>query len=239
MLVDMLTHIPFSTLGSADYGWLKPRYHFSFSNYYNPQRVGFGALLVINDDTIAAKSGFPTHGHRDMEIITYVKTGAITHEDSLGNHGVTRAGDVQVMSAGKGVRHSEYNLEDTDTTLYQIWIEPNAQHVDPRWEAMVFPKAVIADGGLPLLVSGRAEDAGKGALFIHQDAAISGGVIAAGKSVTQPIKHQAYVLASQGTCSVDGAVLQQGDGLEVTEQTSITITAQGGNAEVLVIDVPA
>jgi redox-sensitive bicupin YhaK (pirin superfamily) len=234
----MITHIPFNTLGTADYGWLKPRYHFSFSNYYNPERVGFGALLVINDDTIAGNTGFPTHGHDNMEIITYVKSGAITHKDSLGNQGVTGAGDVQVMSAGTGVKHSEYNLEAGETTLYQIWIVPNKKNVAPRWEAAAFPKAVIHEGGLPLLVSGRTEDEGKGALFIHQDAAISGGVIAQGVSVSQPVKYQAYVLASKGACEINGVTLSQGDGAQIMDEKLLNIKAIGGEAEVLVIDVP-
>jgi hypothetical protein len=116
---------PFSNLGSADHGWLKARHHFSFGSHYDPANMGHGALRVWNDDEIAPNSGFPAHPHANMEIITYVREGAITHQDSLGNKGRTEAGDVQVMSAGSGIRHSEYNLEPTKTTLFQIWIEPS------------------------------------------------------------------------------------------------------------------
>mgnify|MGYP000511677121 CR=1 FL=1 len=116
---------PFASLGHANHGWLNARHHFSFANYYDPARMGWGAIRVWNDDQIAPETGFPPHGHADMEIITYVRTGAITHQDSLGNKGRTEAGDVQVMSAGSGIRHAEYNLEDGETTLFQIWIMPN------------------------------------------------------------------------------------------------------------------
>ncbi|HAL06071.1 MAG TPA: hypothetical protein DCP26_01770, partial [Brevundimonas sp.] len=115
---------PFNTLGGANHGWLNAKHHFSFANHYDPKRMGWGRLRVWNDDEIAAQSGFPPHPHADMEIITYVRQGAITHEDSLGNRGRTVAGDVQVMSAGSGIVHSEYNLEDEETRIFQIWIHP-------------------------------------------------------------------------------------------------------------------
>jgi hypothetical protein len=233
----MLRHIPYNALGTADYGWLKARYHFSFAHYYDPERVGFGSLRVINDDTVAAGRGFDTHPHRDMEIITYVRKGAITHRDSMGNEGRTGAGDVQVMSAGTGVAHSEYNREKEDTRLYQIWIEPNAHGVPPRWEAAAFPKTPVVDA-LPVLVSGMEKHAGSGALFIHQDAAIYGGRLAKGTTLTHPVTHQAYVLASDGAFTVNGTRLQQGDGAEIVSEPSLTFTALE-DSEVLVIDVPA
>ena len=121
---------PFASLGHADHGWLDARHHFSFANYHDPARMGWGAIRVWNDDRIAARSGFPPHPHRDMEIITYVRTGAITHQDSMGNKGRTGAGDVQVMSAGSGVTHAEYNLEDEETTLFQIWVETDRPGVE-------------------------------------------------------------------------------------------------------------
>ena len=120
----MIKVYPYEKLGNHDFGWLNARYHFSFARYYNPERTGFGKLLVINDDIVHAHSGFDTHPHADMEIITYVRAGAITHRDSTGNEGRTAAGDVQVMSAGTGIAHSEHNEEDEDTRLYQIWIAP-------------------------------------------------------------------------------------------------------------------
>ena len=144
---------PFATLGHADHGWLDARHHFSFAGYHDPARMGWGRIRVWNDDRIAARSGFPPHPHRDMEIVTYVRTGAITHQDSLGNKGRTGAGDVQVMSAGTGVTHAEYNLEDEETTLFQIWIESDRPGAPPGWGAKPFPKDA-RDGRFQLLASG-------------------------------------------------------------------------------------
>ena len=195
--------------------------------------MGFGALRVINDDVIKAGAGFDMHPHNDMEIITFVRTGAITHRDSHGNHGRTEAGDVQVMSAGTGVFHSEFNLESEDTTLYQIWIEPNEQGVAPQWAAHEFPKEA-GSGGLTLLVSG--DD--RAPLRIHQDAEIYGGRLEAGQSIDHPIRQQAYLLVSEGEITVDGTKVVKGDGVEITKQSSVTLTALNA-AEVVVIDVPA
>jgi quercetin 2,3-dioxygenase len=232
----MFIHYPFETLGHADHGWLKARHHFSFSRYYNPRRTGFGALLVINDDTVAPGRGFAPHPHDNMEIITYVRSGAITHKDSMENHGRTEAGDVQVMSAGTGVFHSEVNAESVDTTLFQIWIRPDKRDVQPRWDAQQFPKEPVRDA-LKLLVSGRAEDAGKGALFIHQDAAIYAGRLSAGTQLTQQVKHQAYVVMSSGSATVNDVLMRKGDGAELVGEKTITIHAQD-DTEILVIDVP-
>jgi len=233
----MITVYPYAELGHADHGWLNARHHFSFANYRDPKRTGFGQLLVINDDVIAAGRGFAPHPHNDMEIITYVREGAITHEDSMGNVGRTGAGDVQVMSAGTGVIHSEVNLEAGQTRLYQIWIEPREQGVTPRWEAAQFPKQPVTSA-LPVLVSGQAQHADTKALMIHQYAAIYGGNITAGTTLTQTIRHQAYILASEGSFTINGTTLNQGDGAEITGDKILTITATS-NAEVLVIDVPA
>ena len=156
---------PFGSLGHADHGWLDARHHFSFAEYHDPNRMGWGAIRVWNDDRIAAKSGFPPHPHRDMEIITYVRTGAITHQDSLGNKGRTAAGDVQVMSAGTGVTHAEYNLEDEATTLFQIWVLTDKPGAPPSWGAMPFPKD-SREGNFQLLASGDADD---GVLTINAD----------------------------------------------------------------------
>ena len=232
----MITIYPYASLGHADHGWLDARHHFSFASYRNPKRLHFGALRVINDDRVAAGKGFNTHPHNNMEIITYVKSGAITHRDSLGNEGRTNAGDVQVMSAGTGVFHSEYNLETEDTTLYQIWIEPDTQNVPPRWDSAEFPKVAVQHA-LPVLASGQPQHTATEALYIHQDAAIYGGVMKAGTIITQPIKHQAYVLASNGELVVCGQKLSKGDGAEITGEKTITIEAQS-DAEILVIDVP-
>ncbi len=234
----MITVVSYESLGHANHGWLDARHHFSFARYWNPARVEFGALRVINDDRVSAGKGFGTHPHDNMEIITYVRSGAITHKDNLGNQGRTKAGDVQVMSAGTGVFHSEYNLENEDTTLYQIWIEPNEQDVKPRWDAREFPKAPVTDGGLPLLVSGRKEDAASGALYIHQDAAIYGGNLKQGTSVTQKIRNQAYILASAGSFTVNGQTLKKGDGAEIRDETALEIVALE-DTEIIIIDLPA
>lgn len=233
----MITVYPYDNLGHANHGWLDARHHFSFASYRNPMRTGFGTLLVINDDMVTAGSGFSPHPHNNMEIITYVRQGAITHKDSMGNTGVTGVGDVQVMSAGTGVTHSEFNLEHEDTRLYQIWILPNEQGVTPRWKAKAFPKEPVTDA-LQVLVSGQAQHAGGDALYIHQDAAIYGGRLKAGTTVTQHLKHQAYILASSGTFTVDDVMMKPGDGAEVTDDKSLTINALS-DAEILIIDVPA
>jgi quercetin 2,3-dioxygenase len=233
----MLTHYPYASLGSADYGWLKPRYHFSFASYRNPARTGFGDLLVVNDDIVAPKKGFDPHPHRDMEIITYVRSGSVTHRDSMGNEGVTRAGDVQVMSAGTGVTHSEYNLSDEPLTLYQIWIVPHTKGVAPSWDAREFPKTEVTEA-LPVLVSGMQQHAASDALYIHQDAAIYGGRMKAGGALVQPLVHNAYILISSGEVEVDGVRMQKGDGAEVTAQKTVALKALT-DAEILVIDVKA
>jgi len=232
----MIKHYPYKDLGHHDLGWLDARYHFSFSEYHNAQRIRFGALRVINDDIIKAGSGFDTHPHKDMEIITYVRKGAITHRDSQGNVGRTEAGDVQVMSAGAGIYHSEFNLESEDTNLFQIWIYPREKGVKPKWDSLNFPKAQV-DEALPLLVSGFAEDIGKDVLNIHQDARIFGGVIGSGRSINHPVTNQAYLLVSEGEVIVDGQILSKGDGAEITDVENIIVEAKK-TSEVVIIDVP-
>ena len=233
----MIKIYPYEKLGGMNISWLKTKYHFSFYKYYNPERVGFGKLKVINDDIVKAHSGFDTHPHRDMEIITYVRSGAITHKDSEGNEGRTEAGDVQVMSAGSGIYHSEYNLEDEDTTLYQIWIEPNVKGGDPSWNAAKFPKECSEDH-IPLLVSGRKENAEKDVLHINQEALIYGGRLSKGKTITHKIKDQIYILLSEGEAEIDGKLMRQGDGCEVTDQDSVAIKALS-EIEVVIIDIPS
>src|SRR5205085_2674868 len=152
---------PFANLGGADHGWLKAKHHFSFGSHYDPNNMGHGSLRVWNDDEIAPNTGFDAHPHRDMEIITYVRSGAITHRDSLGNEGRTEAGDVQVMHAGTGIVHAEHNRENQPTTLFQIWIQPNRRGVTPGWAARQFPKN---GNGLSVLASGRPDDQEAGAL---------------------------------------------------------------------------
>lgn len=222
----------FEALGLANHGWLESRHHFSFANYHNPDRMGFGKLRVVNDDIIRSGKGFDTHPHQNMEIITYVRQGAITHRDSVGNEGRTEAGDVQVMSAGAGIFHSEYNLESEDTILYQIWILPDSENVKPRWDQRAFPKELVT-GTLNLLVSNNMENG----LFIHQDAALYGGKMRAQTAISHPIVHQAYILVSEGEITLDKEILRKGDAAEATDVEKIEIGAVM-DAEVIVIDVP-
>jgi redox-sensitive bicupin YhaK (pirin superfamily) len=234
--VQMITKHAYKDLGQHNYNWLKARYHFSFAEYYDPQRLGFGALRVINDDIISAGKGFGMHPHKDMEIITYVRKGAISHKDSMGNEGRTAAGSVQVMSAGSGIYHSEKNAESEDTKLYQIWIEPREMNVTPRWDSKDFPAAPVNDA-LALLVSGHEKDVQNGALYINQDAYIYGGVIQKDARITHKIHQQAYILLSKGAAEINGVLLEQGDGASLASAEDVTITAQQ-DTEILIIDVP-
>ena len=215
---------PFASLGHADHGWLNARHHFSFADYNDPARMGWGAIRVWNDDEIAAQSGFPPHPHRDMEIITYVRTGAITHQDSLGNKGRTEAGDVQVMSAGTGIRHAEYNLETETTTLFQIWVIPSVEGGSPSWGAKPFPKG-DRSGKLVVLASGHDED--HEALRIRADARLLGGTIKAGDSVTYESAQgrHIYLVPATGRIEIDGQLFEARDGAAIIGGKPFTITA--------------
>ena len=228
----MLKHYPFETLGGADHGWLNAKHHFSFASYHDPKKMSFGELLVINDDRIAPYTGFDTHPHRDMEIITYVRRGAITHKDNRGNKGTTTAGNVQVMSAGTGITHSEYNHEDEETNIFQIWIMPRSKGIAPSWDTAEFPQEPV-NGSLPLLVSGD----GTAPLRINQDARIFAGALAKGTSLTHVITGQAYLLVSEGTVTVNGTAAAKGDGIAVSGEKHITLDADS-DIEVLIIEVP-
>lgn len=234
----MIDKRPFSSLGRFDADWLAARYHFSFSGYHDPARVHWGALRVWNDDTIQPKTGFPPHPHSDMEIITYVRTGAITHQDSMGNKGRTEAGDVQVMSAGAGVTHAEYNLEDEATTLYQIWILPKARGGRPYWGAAKFPKAERA-GALVTLASGFEADQQAGALPIRQDARVLAATLAKGQSVTHELAagRFAYLALAKGEASINGVGLGPRDGAAIKDEASFCITASA-DAEIVLVDAP-
>jgi redox-sensitive bicupin YhaK (pirin superfamily) len=198
--------------------------------------MGFGTIRVINDDIIKAKKGFDPHQHNDMEIITYVRSGAITHTDNQNNEGRTEAGDIQVMSAGTGVIHSEYNLEDKETNIYQIWIIPNKIGVKPRWEAKQFPKNPVKDK-LNLLVSGFGKNYKEGTLGIYQDAYVYGGKINKDDEIIYNVKHQAYLLCSYGSVTLDDKVLEKGDAAEILDINEFKIKANE-DSEVLVIDAP-
>ncbi|NNE49442.1 MAG: pirin family protein [Altererythrobacter sp.] len=225
---------PFNSLGAVNHGWLDAHHHFSFAGYHDPSRVNWGSLRVWNDDTIAPKTGFPTHPHNDMEIITYVRSGAITHRDSMGNEGRTEAGDVQVMSAGSGIQHSEYNLEDEETQIFQIWIIPEERGGKPDWGARPFPKADRAGDFVPL-ASGVAND--DDALPIRTDARVLGATVKAGESVTytthDPSRHL-YLVPATGKVKIENVEANARDGVAITQRESVTITAIEDSELVLV-----
>jgi redox-sensitive bicupin YhaK (pirin superfamily) len=230
----MILHKPFETLGGADHGWLKARHHFSFAGYHDPRNMNWGSLRVWNDDEIAANSGFPPHPHADMEIITYVRDGAITHQDSLGNKGRTEAGDVQVMSAGSGIRHAEYNLEAETTRIFQIWIQPNRTGGAPSWGAKPFPKG-DRSGKFVTLASGFEND--NDALPIRTNARVLGATLKAGESVEYVLdrSRHAYLVPAAGRVEVNGLTLETRDGAAITDETSIRVTALE-DAELVLVD---
>ncbi|WP_232491617.1 pirin family protein [Novosphingobium kaempferiae] len=225
---------PFDSIGAANHGWLDAHHHFSFGDYHEPARTNWGRLRVWNDDTIAPKSGFPPHPHRDMEIVTYVRKGAITHRDSLGNTGRTEAGDVQVMSAGTGIQHSEYNLEDEETTLFQIWIIPDRRGEQPSWGARPFPKD-DRTGRFVTLASGIAGD--EEALHINAEARVLGATVKAGDTVTyatEPGRHS-YLVPATGRIRVGDVEANARDGIAITGLDTISVTALE-DAELVLVD---
>ena len=227
----------FSSLGKANFGWLDANHHFSFGRYRDPTRDQWGKLRVWNDDTIEAGRGFDPHPHRDMEIITYVREGAITHKDSMGNEGRTEAGDVQVMSAGTGVVHAEYNLEPGTTTLFQIWIMPDKRGVQPSWGAKKFPKEQ-REAGFEVLASGRPQDSASGALPINVDGAVMAATLKKGQTLTQALApgRAAYLVPAKGAVTVNGVGAQARDGVAIRDEESITITASD-DAELVMVEV--
>ena len=233
----MIDKRPFNTLGGANHGWLNAKHHFSFASYTDPARMGWGALRVWNDDEIAAGTGFPPHPHSDMEIITYVRDGAITHEDSLGNKGRTEAGDVQVMSAGTGIRHAEYNAEKETTRIFQIWIIPDARGGAPSWGARPFPKG-DRSGRFVTLASGRDGDAD--ALPIRANARVLGATVKAGETVEYTLDkgRNAYLVPAVGAIDVNGVALAARDGAAIRDESKIAIKALE-DSEVVLVDVAA
>lgn len=230
---------PFKSLGGADFGWLKARHHFSFGHYRDPARMGWGKLRVWNDDEIAAGTGFDPHPHRDMEIITYVREGAITHRDSMGNEGRTEAGDVQIMSAGTGVVHSEYNLEPGTTKIFQIWILPDVQGAKPNWGAKTFPKAG-REARFEVLAGGRPGDAEAGALPINANAAVMAATLSKGQELRHSLApgRAAYLVAAKGSAMVNGRAIQERDAAAVAEESEIVVVAQD-EAELVMVEVAA
>lgn len=226
---------PFATLGGANHGWLDAKHHFSFADYHDPARTNWGNLRVWNDDTIAPGTGFPAHPHRDMEIITYVRKGAITHQDDLGNRGRTEAGDVQVMSAGTGIRHSEYNMEPDTTQIFQIWIIPTRAGDTPQWGAKPFPRDERA-GQFVTLASGYDGDGD--ALPIRTNARVVGATIKAGEQATYSVgkDRKAYLVPAAGAIEVNGVRAEARDGVAISDVDTITVAAIE-DAEIVLVDV--
>ncbi len=230
----MIEARPRSGLGHASHGWLDAVHHFSFAGYQNPARMGWGRIRVWNDDTIAPGRGFPPHSHRDMEIITFVRSGAISHQDNLGNSGRTAAGDVQVMSAGTGIQHAEFNLEDEATTLFQIWIEPDEGGGQPAWGQREFPRG-SRTGYWELLASGNPDDGES--LPIRADARVLAAALLTGQVIdyqADPARHQ-YLVASAGQIRVNGVVANAGDGIALRGEVTITVEALA-DAELVMVD---
>jgi redox-sensitive bicupin YhaK (pirin superfamily) len=227
---------PFDKLGGANHGWLDAKHHFSFGNYHHPDRLNWGSIRVWNDDTIQPGTGFPPHSHADMEIITYVRDGAITHRDNLGNEGRTEAGDVQVMSAGTGVQHSEYNLEEEVTRIFQIWIIPDREGEQPAWGAKPFPKGDRA-GAFVTLASGISGD--EAALPIRANARVAGATVKAGDTVRYQLGkgRHAYLVPARGRVRVADVTAGQRDGLAIRDEAEIVMTALE-DSEVVLVDAP-
>lgn len=231
----MIEKRPFAALGGADHGWLKTRHHFSFADYHDPARMRWGRLRVWNDDEIAAGAGFPLHPHADMEIVTYVREGAISHQDSLGNKGRTAAGDVQVMSAGSGIRHAEYNLEPGTARIFQIWIEPTERGGPPAWGTRPFPKA-DRSGRLVALASGFAADSG--ALPIRTDARVLGATLKRGERLVVPLdpRRHVYLVPAAGSIELaGGGELRARDAAAITGEDELAIVA-ADDSEIVIVD---
>lgn len=232
-MIDVRT---FDTLGRMDADWLSARFHFSFAEYRDPERMAFGPLRVWNDDLFRPGGGFPMHPHRDMEIITYVRKGAVTHGDNLGNEHRVTAGDVQVMSAGSGIVHSEFNRDTEDLELFQIWIQPDRTGLPPRWETRSFSHAG-RQGRFRVLASGR--DGDDDGLRIHQDAVLLATDLAAGETVEHRLEpgRQAYLVPARGRIRINGVAVEARSGVAVTDEETITVEALEP-AEVLLLDLP-
>ncbi|WP_266159384.1 pirin family protein [Dyella silvatica] len=230
----MIERRPFDSLGGADHGWLNAKHHFSFASYGDAKRMGWGALRVWNDDTIASQTGFPPHQHADMEIITYVREGAITHRDSLGNEGRTEAGDVQVMSAGSGITHAEYNLEPGTTRIFQIWILPDTRGQAPTWGAKPFPTGERSGRFVPL-ASGFKEDSE--ALPLRTRARVLGATLKAGETTQYTLDEgrYGYLVPAKGRVEINGVRLDARDGAAIRDESLLRVTALE-DAELVLVD---
>ncbi|MCQ4158862.1 pirin family protein [Roseomonas sp. GC11] len=227
---------PFAELGQAEFGWLKARHHFSFGHYSDAERMGWGRIRVWNDDEIAPGTGFDPHPHRDMEIVTFVREGAISHRDNLGNQGRTEAGDVQVMSAGSGIVHAEYNLEPVTTSLFQIWIRPDRLGLPPAWGSRRFPRGT--GEGFTLLASGREGDAASGALPLNADAAVLAATLAPGEAATLAIAagRVGYLVVAKGAAGLNGQALGLRDAAAIAGAEELRLTAGGEGAELVFVE---
>jgi redox-sensitive bicupin YhaK (pirin superfamily) len=222
--------------GTANLGWLDSRHTFSFGHYYDPDHMGFGPLRVINEDRVRPGAGFDTHGHQDMEIISYVLEGALEHKDSIGTGSVIRPGDVQVMSAGTGIRHSEFNHSKSEPVHFlQIWVLPNRKGLPPRYDQKSFPASEKRDR-LRLVGSPDGRD---GSIVIHQDAEIYDALLGRGRAVSHALKagRKGWVQVVGGAIEVNGKAAEAGDGVAVDDEALISITSRADDSEVLVFDL--
>ena len=228
----MFIHKSQSEIAGDDIGWLSAKHHFAIGPYGNPSHLPIGNLFVLNDDTIAARAGFPFHGHTDVEIVSYVHSGTLTHEDGLGNKGHIRAGDVQVMSAGTGIRHSEYNEDDAPLHLFQIWLRPRLRGAKPQWDTRTFPKSERAGRFVPL-ASGYETS---GALSIRSDAEIYGTVLRAGESTLFEFRadHSGYLVPVSGAISVNDQRVEAREGLIIRRVPSVLIKADEDSEIILI-----
>jgi len=230
----MLTHRRWESLDRVERSWLRAKYHFVVSADGNPEHAALGPLIVWNDDEIAVGSGFPMHGHRDMEIITYVRQGVLGHRDTLGSEGTIHAGDVQVMSAGSGIRHAEFNKGDAPLKVYQIWLLPREAGGEPGWDTQPFPKS-DRSGHFVVLASGFAGD--EGALPIRADARVLGAMLKAGESIRHELgrARRAYLVVASGRIEVNGEPVGPLDGVAITNAAAAQISAVE-DSELVMVD---
>ena len=232
----MITIRPANERGKANFGWLDSKHTFSFGSYYDPNHMGFSNLRVINEDKVLPSKGFGTHSHRDMEIISYVLEGELEHKDSIGNGSVIRPGDVQRMSAGTGIAHSEFNASDRDLVHFlQIWLVPNSNGIPPSYEQKNFPLAE-KQGKLKLVASADGRD---DTVTIHQDASLYVAVLKEGETVTYnpDVKRSVWVQMARGSATVNGKTLNTGDGAAITKENAMELTATSNNTEILLFDL--
>jgi quercetin 2,3-dioxygenase len=222
--------------GTADHGWLLSRHTFSFADYYDPEHMGFGPLRVINEDRVRPGEGFGTHGHRDMEIISYVLEGALEHRDSIGTGSIIRPGDVQIMSAGTGIRHSEFNPSKVEPVHFlQIWIVPDREGIAPRYDQKTFPDSEKR-GGLRLVGSADGRD---GSIVIHQDVDLFAGILSADQQTTHalPKGRRGWVQVARGSIEANGQRLDAGDGAALQDEAAVSLTSRSDRAEILLFDL--